>query len=210
MDNWHSGHGGGISNVGTITINRSTISGNSVASFGEGGGGIDNYGTAAINNSTISANSGYLSGGGILNAGAVMISNSTLVGNYIQFDNDGGGGISGTATLQNSIIADNSDGNCSRTLTSDGYHLSSDNTCDFSGPGDLNNTDPKLGPLQNNGGPTQTEALLAGSPAIDAGNPSGCTDSKSYLLKTDRRGKPRPDKEDTGGCDMGAYESQSD
>jgi len=77
-------------------------------------------------------------------------------------------------------------------------------------PGDLNNTDPLLGSLQNNGGPTQTMALLSGSPAIDAGNPAGCTDGLGHLLKTDQRGMPRPDPEDKGGCDMGAYESQSD
>jgi len=70
-------------------------------------------------------------------------------------------------------------------------------------------TDPKLGALQNNGGPTMTGALLSGSPAIDAGNPTGCVDGQGHLLKTDQRGKPRPDKEDTGGCDMGAYESQN-
>jgi len=95
-------------------------------------------------------------------------------------------------------------------MTSKGYNLSSDGTCNFSGPGDLNNTDPVLGPLQNNGGPTQTQALLPGSPAIDAGNPNGCTDGNGNLLKTDQRGAPRHDKEDTGGCDMGAFERQSD
>ena len=96
-------------------------------------------------------------------------------------------------------------------MTSKGYNLSSDNTCKFGTSGDRNNTDPMLGPLQYNGGPnhTQTMALQPGSPAIDAGNPSGCTDSKGNLLKTDQRGMPRPDKEDTGGCDMGAYETQS-
>jgi hypothetical protein len=80
----------------------------------------------------------------------------------------------------------------------------------LNGTGDLNNTDPKFGPLQNNGGPTETMALLSGSPAIDAGNPSGCTDAKGNLLKTDQRGMARPDVEDKRGCDMGAYESQSD
>jgi len=49
-----------------------------------------------------------------------------------------------------------------------------------------------------------------GSPAIDAGNPSGCTDGSGHLLKTDQRGMPRPDKEDTVGCDRGAFERQSD
>ena len=74
----------------------------------------------------------------------------------------------------------------------------------------MNNIDPKLGTLGNYGGLTQTVPLLSGSPAIDAGNPSGCTDGQGNLLKTDQRGMPRPNKEDIGGCDMGAYESQSD
>jgi hypothetical protein len=95
-------------------------------------------------------------------------------------------------------------------MTSSGYNLSSDNTCKFNNSGDLNTTDPMLGPLQNNGGPTQTMALLSGSPASDSGNPSGCTDGQGHLLKTDQRGAPRPDTEDTGGCDRGAYERQSD
>ena len=53
-------------------------------------------------------------------------------------------------------------------------------------------------------------ALLSGSPAIDAGNPGGCTDSQANLLTTDQRGLPRPDKEDASGCDIGAYERQTD
>ena len=115
-----------------------------------------------------------------------------------------------TLTLQNSIVASNSPGNCSGSMTSKGYNLSSDGSCNFSNSGDRNNTDPKLGPLQNNGGPTQTMALPSGSPAIDAGNPSGCKDSQGHLLTTDQRGMPRHDTEDTGGCDMGAYERQTD
>jgi hypothetical protein len=116
----------------------------------------------------------------------------------------------GTTTLQDSIVANNSGGNCGGAMTSNGYNLSSDSTCNFNGTGDLNNTDPKLGQLGNYGGPTQTIPLLSGSPAIDEGNPKGCTDGHGHLLKTDQRGKPRPDKEDTGGCDMGAYERQKD
>jgi hypothetical protein len=95
-------------------------------------------------------------------------------------------------------------------VISQGYNLSSDNRCNFDNSGDRNGTHPKLGPLQNNGGPTQTMALLPGSPAIDAGNPSGCRDGHGHLLTTDQRGYPRPDKEDKTGCDMGAYEKQSD
>jgi len=207
----HTGRGGGIVNWGKLTINQSTLSSNTSNSAGGGGGGIYNYGSAAIINSTLSSNgTSGTSGGGIFNnpAGDLTISNSTLANNFA----GSGGGILGTATasLQNSIVANNSGGDCGGTLTSNGYNLSSDDSCNFNGPGDMNNTDPQFGPLQNNGGPTQTMALLRGSLAIDAGNPSGCTDGHGHLLKTDQRGQPRPDKEDTDGCDMGAYERQSD
>jgi len=172
---------------------------------GANGDGVANNGTLTINNSTISGNQG-LYGGGIDNYGTLKINNSTISGNRAKV----GGGISGPATLQNSIVANNSGGNCSGPITSKGYNLSSDGSCSLNGPGDMQNTDPLLGPLQNNGGPTQTQALLPGSRAIDAGNPSDCTDGQGHLLKTDQRGMPRPNKEDTGGCDMGAYERQSD
>jgi hypothetical protein len=90
------------------------------------------------------------------------------------------------------------------------FSLSSDISCNLNGPGDLNGVDPKLGTLGNYLGPTKTIPLLSGSPAIDAGNPSGCTDYQGHLLKTDQRGYPRPNTEDRSGCDMGAYERQGD
>jgi hypothetical protein len=194
--------GGGIYNSGTLTINNSTLNGNHARGASSGiGGGIDNVGgTVVLNNSTLSENTatiygGHGLGGGIANGGCVT----------------DGGSRSSTVTLRNSIVANSKGGNCAGTpMTSKGYNLSSDNTCHFKRTGDLNDTDPKLGPLQNNGGPTQTQALLPGSPAIDAGDPSGCTDSKGHLLKSDQRGMPRPDKEDSSGCDMGAFERQKD
>jgi len=220
--------GGGIYNSGTLLINKSTISNNHAnagrcaSCFGHGGG-INNGpgGKLTIANSTISGNgaSGYMlpSGGGIYASGtSEAISNSTISGNGATGSWNGvnlGGNIYGgyLLTMQNSIVANNtSGGNCYGTVTSEGYNLSSDNTCDFSGPGDMNNIDPMLGPLKNNGGPTQTMALSSGSPAIDAGNPNGCTNSNGVLLKTDQREMRRPDKEDSGGCDIGAYESQTD
>jgi hypothetical protein len=206
-------NGGGILNEGTLTINRSTISGNSLQ-FGEGGG-IANDGKATINNSTISGNNGFLRGGGLISSvttATTRINNSTIASNTTNFSTEPGGIdlLYGALMIQNSIVANNTGGNCNRDLSSNGYNLSSDNTCDFDGAGDLNNIDPKLGPLQNNGGPTQTMAIPSGSRAIDAGNPNGCTDGLGHLLKTDQRGDPRPDKEDTGGCDIGAYERQSD
>jgi hypothetical protein len=210
-------YGGGIENFGTVTINNSTLSGNTAGCGRMGcagfGGGIYNGGELLINNSTLNGNVAYAhfaysEGGGIVNNGGILtISNSTLSGNWAAR----GGGIFGGAVLQNSIVAYSPmGGDCNRTMSSKGYNLSSDNTCNFNGPGDLNNTDPKLGTLGYYGGPTQTIPLLSGSPAIDAGNPSGCTDEQGHVLKTDQRGQPRPDREDTGGCDMGAYESQSD
>jgi hypothetical protein len=202
-----SGFGGGILNNGTLTINNSTVSGNT-ANYD---GGISNGGMLTINNSTVSGNSASHDDGGIGNGGALKVNNSTISGNGASGTIGGIDNSGGTATFQNSIVANNSPGgNCGGTMISDGYNLSSDNTCSFNGTGDLNNTDPQLGPLQDNGGPTQTMGLLSDSPAIDAGNPGGCTDGQGRLLKTDQRGMPRPDREDTGGCDMGAFEEQSD
>ena len=194
-------------------ISRSTINGNSA----NAGGGIDNNsGTLTISDSTFYGNSanfnrGNAFGGGIV-SGAATISNSTFGGNSAQGSlGSFGGGIYGDVTLQNSIVAHSpAGGNCAGQITSHGYNLSSDGTCNFNAHGDLNNHDPLLGPLQNNGGPTHTMALLPGSPAIDGGNPSGCTDGQGHLLKTDQRGAPRPDREDKVGCDIGAFERQSD
>jgi len=209
------GFGGGVSNSGTLTLNSSTVSGNTASgTYGPTGGGIYNKGTLMVNSSTISGNvlakSGTFAGtdgGGIANSGTLKISSSTISTNGAQF----GGNLYGPATLQNSIVANSSSGgNCHGTMTSKGYNLSSDSTCDFRGPGDMNDTNPSLGTLGNYGGPTQTIPLFSGSPAIDAGDPNGCTNSNGVLLKTDQRGMPRPDTEDAGGCDMGAFEEQSD
>lgn len=208
--------GGGIVNSGTLTVSNSTINQNLAKGVGyhggvnhSRGGGVCNSGVLTINNSTFSSNmvpGG--TGGGISNSGTLTISNGTISGNSAT--SGGGIGNSGTATLQNTIVANSTGGNCSGTMTSKGYNLSADATCDFIGPGDLNDINPMLGPLQNNGGPTQTMAIPSGSRAIDAGNAHGCTDGQGHLLKTDQRGQPRPDKEDSAGCDIGAYESQTD
>ena len=214
--------GGAICNGGTLTIMNSTFSGN-VARQHEGGG-IANYGTLTITNSTFSGNvarpsllgslaGGILNGGLFQSSGTLAINNSTFSGNVAR-GGQGGGifNVKGSiVVLQNSIVANNTGGNCSGTLTSHGYNLSSDGTCDFEGAGDLNNTDPKLGNLRNNGGPTQTMAEFLDSPTVDAGNPKGCTDSRGHLLTTDQRGAPRPGKHKRDQrCDMGAFERQTD
>jgi hypothetical protein len=111
-------------------------------------------------------------------------------------DGAAGGGIT-QGTCLNTLLATNSPGgNNFGTVVDLGYNISSDNTCTFTNTGSLNSTDPKLGPLANNGGPTLTLALLPGSPAIDAGN-------TSLAPSTDQRGFPRP----AGmAADIGAFE----
>lgn len=204
--------GGGIYNAGKLTISKSTISGNTSVENGYGGG-IMNSGTLTVNNSTVSNNSSIEpgAGGGIMNQGSLTLNNVTISGNSARYY----GGIyqsSGSATLQNSIMANNSGGNCGGgAMTSDGYNLSDDDTCNLNDTGDMNNTQPLLGKFGYHGGHTQTVPELAGSPTIDAGNPNGCTDSSGKLLTTDQRGYARPGTHKSDQrCDMGAFEKQTD
>jgi uncharacterized repeat protein (TIGR01451 family) len=203
--------GGGIANYATLILNDSTVSNNTAT---DDGGGISNrIGTATLNNSTVSGNTARNSGG-IFNklyvgGGTVTLNNSTVSGNTATgFAVGGGGGIrneDGTVTLQNSILAGNMwvnrfHSDCSGTIDSVGYNLIGDTSgCTFTPTsGDLTNTDPLLGPLEGSPG---YHPLLSGSPAIDAGNPAGCTDHLGNPLLTDQRGMPR-----VGRCDIGAYE----
>ncbi len=192
--------GGGFFNRGTLTLNNSTVSGNTATTQGTSlGGGIANLGTVTLNNSTVSGNSAT-GGGGIYNNGTLLLNNSTVSDNT-GFSDTGGpssGGIagSGSTTLSNSIVANQAVGtDCSTGITSAGYSLDSDGTCNLTATGDISNGMANLGPLQVNApGNTATHALLAGSDAIDAA-PSG--------LATDQRGVSRPQ-----GCafDIGAFE----
>ena len=176
--------GGGISGGGTIT--NCTISNNGAGGgtnyLPGAGGGI--YGGGTISNCTISGNSvfgdpfkGAGLGGGFYAVGIATIGHSTFSGNYISYGF--GGGIYNRATLEigNTILNRGVFGenvfNNGGAITSAGYYLSNDDGGGYlNGPGDLINTNPLLGPLVDNGGPTQTHALLPGSPAIDAGDPS--------------------------------------
>ena len=106
--------------------------------------------------------------------------------------------------------------NCNNNpFTSEGHNLIDYNDCDLEGDltGNLIGVDPFLDTLQDNRGPTETIALLAGSPAIDAGNPNGCKDGEGKVLTVDQRGEVRPQDGDRNGaqtCDIGAYEFQID
>jgi hypothetical protein len=192
-----------------LTIERSTISGNSA---GNVGGGIRMLGNADVINSTLSGNTATAWHGGAIfhTDGTMHITNSTIA------DNSSPGGTAGgifvgtftagspTLTLQNSIVARNSSYQCQPgpfgsgtvTLTSLGHNLFGDGSCTI-GPGDHIGGDPLLGPLAANGGPTLTQALLAGSPAIDAAD-------SATSPATDQRGVVRPQG---AGPDIGAYEA---
>ena len=200
-------NGGGmlISGSAGATITGSTISGNR-SSFG--GGGIYNGSTMEITNSTISGNSVDMSGGGaVWNTEKLTIIDSTIAGNLegLETPNVGEhvGGIDniGLLRIQGSVFSNPSGGNLETrggTTVSLGHNLFSDGPSITLGPSDLVNTDPLLGPLEDNGGPTFTQALLPGSPAIDAGvGVSGVT--------TDQRGVARPQG---SAADIGAFESR--
>jgi hypothetical protein len=219
------GSGGALGNSGTATIANSTLSANSSAV----GGAINNSPNGILNltNSTITGNSaqgnitvGQLAvGGGIRNFLATLnITSCTIADNTAL---DGGGGIStsnATPNLKNTIIAKNSnDLDVSGAFVSQGYNLIGKPNSATGFTNNVNNDqvgtnaaplNPMLADLANNGGPTQTRALLTGSPAIDKG--------KSFGSFADQRGLPRPVDDPaipnaSGGdaADIGAFELQN-
>ncbi len=204
--------GGGIDNGGMLTVTNSILSGNSAsgnsARIGSGGG-IFNSGTLTLTDCTLSGNSARIgSGGGIDNGGTLTLTDCTLSSNsavdgggvYITQEVAGGPVAKVTATM--SLFANPAGGNlvlgAGAAFVSLGHNLFSDTPGVTLDPTDLINTDPLLGPLADNGGPTLTQALLPGSPAIDAGVAvPGVT--------TDQRGVPRPQGI---APDIGAFESR--
>jgi len=189
--------GGGIFNGGNklAAINCTVANNLSV-------GGPGAYGSDGAN--------GY--GGGIYGStnGPTALTNCSFSGNVALGGSGTGGGTNGLGyggdlaqagvlELIDTIVAAGVSNNAYGSLTDLGYNISSDSSCDFSAPGSRNNVNPMLQPLANNGGPTETMALTAGSPAIDAGiSLPGIT--------TDQRGYPRPSGPTT---DIGAFEFQS-
>ena len=207
-DTGHFGSiGGGIVNDGTMTIQDSTISGNR-ATLGGGldggyGGGISGNNNT-ITNSTITGNSA-LHGGGL--AGGGNIAHTTFSNNSATYQDGGALYLTSPLELGNTILKAGTSGvnifNNGGSFITHGYNVCSDNGSGFlNGPGDQINTDPMLGPLQDNGGPTSTHALLPGSPAIDAGDPN-FTPPPDY----DQRG-PGFVRVFNGRIDVGSFEVQ--
>jgi CSLREA domain-containing protein len=206
-------NGGGIFNGGsaTLSINQSTLSGNQAG--GAGGGGLYNDNNASLSNTTITNNIATNSGGGgggILNYNTTSLNlQNVTLSNNSSSSGDKGGGIRnfGSTGVWNSIIANNSGGggNCSPVGVYSQVPVASygDNidwgaaNCGFGAVGDMI-ADPNLGPLQNNGGPTETRAILSGSAAIDTETHGG------NCFPTDQRAVARPQGP---ACDIGAYEA---
>ncbi|MCA9971122.1 MAG: DUF11 domain-containing protein [Anaerolineales bacterium] len=211
-------------------IRSSTISHNIAGTSGGGlylMGGTSNLTNVTISHNRAN---GYLGGGvwvyyeGIL---AVNIDHTTI---YANFAGTGGGiynthqqGLldqlpeppaqrqagaapqAGVITLKNTIVANNAGGNCGRSaqtepIVSLGYNLDSADDCEFQHAADLLQTDPLLGPLQDNGGPTPTHGLRPGSLAVDTGT---CTDIFGIVVVVDQRSVARPQG---GECDRGSFE----
>jgi hypothetical protein len=200
LDNSTEGDGGGIYNHrGTITLTNSTVSRNNFH-------GIGNYeGTITLTNSTVSGNS-FL---GVYNVGGTMtLTNSTVSGEvFVQSVLGSFPSVEMTATVIEGACTENFDARA--TWTSNGYNIETPgDTCDFNQVSDQVNVSAgylKLGPLQDNGGPTETHALGAGSVAIDVVAEADCVDASGQPLTEDQRGVARPQG---GACDVGAFERE--
>ena len=203
--------GGAIFNNGSLTLIDCTLAGNSALL----GGGIFNHSgaTLTVETCTISLNSADVSGGGVYNqtGAAAMIGSSTLSGNLASQVGGGVDNEQGTVVVGDTIIAGNTaflDGDVIGAFSSVGYNLVGDESgsSGFATAGDQVGTaagplNAVLGPLQDNGGPTPTVALLPGSPAIDAGSDAVIPPG----IATDQRGLPRITN---GAVDIGAFESR--
>jgi len=200
-------NGGAILSGGTLILSGSTLSGNS-AKYG-GGLFAEGTETGTIINSTFYGNSATSEGGGIsaTSSGPLTVTNSTLSGNSAT-PYGGGLQVYGSVTLNNSIVANSTGGDCNRgggTVDARNSLIQDGLTC-VNGTNSNNKTgDPLLSALADNGGPTQTMAPQAGSPATDAGDNSLAVDEDSNPLTTDQRGSGYA-RIINPTVDMGAYE----
>jgi hypothetical protein len=223
--------GGGLFNfTGTASLNDATVSDNSVTSASGAGGGVFNIDTVDIGASTLSANSSD-TGGGIYNGRVLDLSTDTLSGNSAvghggALSNDSvgtttatwvtlsgnsasqGGAIDngGTMTVAATIVAKGATGSdCLGSIADTGYNLDDDGSCGFSATEhSLSGVDPDLGPLQNNGGPTQTQAPALDSAVLNQIPPHATGPSGNDLCpRIDQRGVDGPQGT---WCDMGAVE----
>lgn len=238
LDNNTAEGGGGFFDTGSHNslVVGSTISRNSAT--GGGGISARVGVTLTLADSTVSGNKANDTGGGIYSNGTVNLYFDTIADNFVAGETGeteettdadagsgaGGAGVNtfggGTVLLSNTLLANNLVGsalaNCGASggatttanIIDDGYSLDSGSSCDLHAGGDLSNVDPQIGPLANNGGPTETHALLSGSPAINAGSDPGVTftvlGASFNPAAVDQRGIAR-----NNTPDIGAYEVPS-
>ena len=166
------------SSTRVLTVSASTLSGNTVTSTTGQGGGVFDGADLLITSSTVADNRAS-EGGGLI---------------------DGGG----SATVAATIIADSTSGDCSGSITDDGYNLADDETCGFTAANNSQSgVDPELGPLQNNGGPTETQAPGPDSPALDQIPMFTLEGGVQLCPQNDKEGsRPSP----AISCDIGAVE----
>ncbi len=187
-ENVATSRGGGVQAAGTLYLTQSTVSENRAAAGG--GIAVDPGGFLYAPASTVSDNTG----GAIATAGTYQLFSTTISGGLV-----GEPGSSGGANLVNNTILTGPGPACSGTIAATPHtswtgNLASDSSCGFAPAEGTAGQDPRLGPLRNNRGATDTRALLAGSPAIDAGDPNFC-------IGTDQRGAAA-----LNNCDKGAFE----
>jgi hypothetical protein len=221
-------NGGGIDARYSATLDQSTVSGNSTAGDGANGGGIQAR-NVTITQSTVSNNSTtgiQADGGGIYSFGSVTLTQSTVTDNRAVDASSIGGGVFQVTTeallpfaIRGSIVAGNTAGDggadlvkgIGSTLTIN-YSLIGIEITPDSGGNNVVTDDPLLGPLADNGGPTFTHALLPGSPALDAGDPTEVA-GENGVPEFDQRGNPYGrvrdgDVQESVVIDIGAYEAQ--
>lgn len=185
--------GGAILSNSTLVLEKVVLYGNA----GDAGSVAHSNANLVLINSTVSGNTSLqasTSSWTAVSGDTVTVINSTIA--YNPFGGVGSGSTSGLVILRNSILSNNGGENCSgvaaaTAITREGANISDDDTC--GGPAQIMIGDPEIGPLANNGGPTMTHALLASSPAINAGT--------SCSVTVDQRYAPRDTQ-----CDIGAFE----
>jgi predicted outer membrane repeat protein len=216
VDNTRDGFGAGLrvtitelvdeAPMAQILVDRSTFAGNeATGANGRGGAIYAATGEVRLTNSTVSGNSASVSGGAIYTSTsdiflqhATLVENTAPTGSHIATGED-------LHSFGSIVSAGLGGGECAiaGTTTSGGYNVGGDGSCAFTGTGDQNSAgSANLGPLQGNGGPTQTRLPLAGSPALGAVPAAACT-----VSTMDQRGVARPQGTD---CEAGAVEVSLD